>query len=159
MGTTTFTGPVTVGNVVNSDGTGNLAYVGGSDGTANVGYVVMAQSQVVDQNGSPVTNGVYVTNIVIPAQSQVTSMDFNVLTTWDGSQTLGIGTTANATYFTAADAVTLNNTGSTVVGPNSDSNGNWVNVHDQDVQIMLTSSNTGGGTAVLTVFYLQSINI
>ena len=59
MGTTTFTGPIKAGNVLQSDGTGNLAGVGGYNGTANVGFAVMAQSQAITQatNGTDAGEG------------------------------------------------------------------------------------------------------
>ena len=63
----TFTGPLVAGNVVASDGTGNLAGVGETTGSANLGYANMAQSVVVTQASG-------VTNIVIPAQSQITDI-------------------------------------------------------------------------------------
>ena len=70
MSDTVFTGPIKAGNVLQSDGTGNLAGVGGSSGTANVGYAQLAQYEVVTQAASAGGGaGVYTSQIVIPAQT------------------------------------------------------------------------------------------
>jgi len=67
MGTTTFTGPIKAGDILNTSGT-----TVGSD-VANVGYVVMAQTSAVTQASSATT-------IVIPAGSQILEIDLNVIT-------------------------------------------------------------------------------
>ena len=106
MGTTTFTGPIKAGNVLNSDGTNVLAGAGGDSGIANVGYAVMAQSEAITQATNGATAGVYTTSIVIPADSQILSITLTVSAVWSGAATtLGIGTTASATALTAAAAV------------------------------------------------------
>jgi hypothetical protein len=161
MGTTVFTGPVLAGNVLNSDGSGNLAGVGGSNGTQNVGFCVMAQSQAITQAG-PLADGVFTTSIVIPAQSQIVGMYLYVSTVWDGvASTLGIGTTASATAFTAASAVAGGTAGRIVVTPGTGATqiANWLNTSStSDVEIVVTSTNTGAGAGTLVVEYLQAIN-
>jgi hypothetical protein len=154
---TLFTGPLLAGNVVHSDGSGTLAALGETNlGTANVGYCVMAQSGVVTQASGATT-------MVIPAQSQILAIYLMVTTAWSGaSANLGIGTTALATAFTAANAVT----GSATLGQQILATGtslanqisNWDNVGSTDVQILVTSANTGAGVGTLTVVYLQGIN-
>ena len=65
---TTFTGPLIAGNVLHSDGTSNLAGVGGQNGLANTGYVVMAQTSVITQATNGSVAGVWTDpNIIIPA--------------------------------------------------------------------------------------------
>jgi hypothetical protein len=161
MGTTVFTGPVLAGNVLNSDGTGNLAGVGGSDGTQNVGFCVMAQAQAITQAG-PLADGVFTTNIVIPAQSLIIAIDLYVSTVWDGvATTLGIGTTASATAFTVAGAVAGGTAGRIAASPGTGATqiANWLNTSSTtDVQIKVTSTNTGAGAGTLVVRYLQGIN-
>ena len=49
---TSVSGPFIAGNVLHSDGSGNLAALGGSSGTANAGYAIMAQSAVITQTAS-----------------------------------------------------------------------------------------------------------
>jgi len=151
----TFTGPLVAGNVVASDGTGTLAGVGETTGAANLGYANMAQSVVVTQASG-------VTNIVIPAQSQITDIYLMVTTAWTGAaSTLGIGTTASATALTAAGAVTASALGQLTILPGTGSTqiANWDNVGNTDIKIQITSTNTGSGVGTLTVFYLQGINL
>lgn len=155
MTATHFTGPIFAGNVLQSDGTGNLAGVGGSAGTANVGQTVMAQSQVVTQASGATT-------IVIPAQSQITRITLMVTTVWSGvATTLGVGTTASATALTAAGAVAGGTAGLITVTPGTGATqiGNWDNVGNTDIQIAVTSTNTGTGVGTLTVEYVQSNNL
>jgi hypothetical protein len=162
---TLFTGPLLAGGVIHSDGTGNLAALGGTTGTANVGYAQMAQTAVITQATNGVTAGVFTTNIVIPAQSQITDIYLMVTTAWTGAaSTLGIGNTVSATAYTAAASITasalgqLVSPGSISPGTNATEVGNWDNVGSTDVQIVVTSANTGSGVGTLTVFYLQGIN-
>lgn len=177
---TTFTGPVLVGNVIRTDGTGTLASAGETTGTANVGYGVTAQSVVITQaNGTTVgapngvaTAGVYTTGIVIPAQSQILSIQLMVTTIWSGSaSTAGIGATAGttaATAFTGATAVAGGTLGiaAAILPGTAAEYANWDNVSNAtfqtggpaDVQIIVTSGNTGTGVGTLTVTYLPGIN-
>ena len=105
MGTTTFTGPVKAGNVLNTTGTtvGSIA---------NVGFVVMAQSATVNQATNVAVAGLYKTDIVLPAHSQILSVTILETTAWSGvAQTINIGTNATATQIAvAAD----NNLGTTL---------------------------------------------
>lgn len=167
---TVLTGPVIAGNVVHSDGTGTLAGVGETSGTANQGYCAMEQVAVITQAngaspGAPngvATAGVFTTSIVIPAQSQITAMKLMVTTAWSGgSANLGVGTTASATAITAAGAVT----GSATLGQQSITPGtsltqiaNWDNTGNTDIQLVITSTNTGAGVGTLSVAYIPGIN-
>jgi hypothetical protein len=164
---TTFTGPVLAGGVFHSDGSGNLAALGGQSGTANVGYAVMAQSAVITQTASALP-----TVIVIPAQSQILRITLMVTTAWTtGTTTLGIGTTAgttNATALTTATGVQGSTPGPVAAAPSTTAQiANWDNVSNatfqaggpQDVQIEVTSGGgAGAGVGTLTVEYLQGIN-
>jgi hypothetical protein len=162
MGITTFTGPIMAGNVLNSDGSGTLAGAGGDSGTANVGFAVMAQSQAITQATNGSSAGVYTTAIVIPADSQILSITLTVSTAWTGAATtLGIGTTASATAFTAAGAVAGGTKGLISASPGTvdAAIANWTDVGSTDVQVRVTSTNTGSGVGVLTVTYIQSNNL
>lgn len=159
MADTVFTGPIKAGNVLDSDGTGNLAGAGGSSGTKNVGYVMMAQSEVVTQATNVGSAGVYTTGIVIPADSQIVGIDLLVTTAWTGTaKTLGIGTTASATALTTSGAVDGSAKGVVSATPGTDDTciSNWKDVGTTDIQVKLTSTNTGNGVGVLTVRYIQS---
>lgn len=163
MSDTVFTGPIKAGNVLQSDGTGNLAGVGGSSGNANVGYALMAQSEVVTQAaGNGGGAGVYICNMTIPAQSQITAIKLMVTTAWTGAtKTMTIGDSASATAFTTTGAVDGSALGQITVTPGTGATqiGNWDNVGTTDVQIVITSANTGSGVGTLTVTYVQSINL
>lgn len=161
---TQFTGPLTAGNVIHSDGTGNLAALGESSGTANCGYVVMAQSAVVTQASGATT-------IVIPAQSQILRCLMMVTTAWTGSATTfevgaTAGTTAASAFSPASEAG--GTAGQVSITPSTTAQiANWDNVSNStfqtsgpsDVQILVTSANTGSGVGTLTVEYLQGINM
>ena len=158
---TLFTGPVLAGNVKNSDGTGNLAGLGGTSGTANVGYVVMAQSATVTQAALAVSPNI--SQIVIPAQSQIVGMQAMVTTAFTGTTTFGVGTSASATAFTSATAVQGSTTGLITAGfaptaGNATMIGNWDNVGTSDVMLAVTPGATGSGVMTITVRYLQGVN-
>lgn len=149
MGTTTFTGPVKAGNILNTSGT-----TLGKD-VANVGFAVMAQSSAFTQASGA-------TSIVIPANSQVLSINVNVTTEFTGvATTFGVGTTASATFFTAAAALDGVAFGIVAAAPGDDATraGNWVDVGTTDRKIAVTSTNTGSGVGVITVTYIQANNL
>ena len=149
MGATTFSGPIRAGNIFNTTGT----TVGTN--VANVGQVVMAQSSAVTQASGATT-------IVIPANSQVVEINMYVTTAWTGvATTLGVGTTALATKFTAAGAVDGGAIGVLSVTPGTDATrtGAFIDVGSTDVKILVTSTNTGSGVGVITVRYIQANNL
>jgi hypothetical protein len=152
---TLLTGPLLAGSVFHSDGSGTLAGLGETQlGTANVGYCVMAQSQ-------PITQASGTTTIVIPAQSQILRITMMVTTAWTGtSATFGVGNTVSATAYTAAGAANGGTLGPITLSPGTSSTAiaNWDNVGNTDVQILVTSTNTGSGVGTLTVEYIQGIN-
>jgi hypothetical protein len=160
---TVFTGPLIAGNVIHSDGSGTLAGVGGTTGTANQGYAHMCQSAVCTQATNGTVAGLFTTSIVIPAQSQITGIKVMVTTVLSGAATtFGIGTSASATALTAASAgVTSGALGLVSLNPGTSLTqiANWDNVGNQDVQIVVQSTNTGTGVFTLTVDYLQGINL
>lgn len=149
MGQSTFSGPVRAGTIQNTTGT-----TVGTD-IANVGYMVMAQSAVFTQASGATT-------IVIPANSQVLSISVNVTTEFTGvATTFGVGTTASATFFTAASAVDGAAFGIVSAAPGDDATraANWVDVGTTDRKILVTATNTGSGTGVITVQYIQGLNL
>ena len=153
MSSTVFTGPVLAGNVLQSDGTGALAGVGGSSGTQNVGFVQMAQSAPITQSATAAA-----TPIVIPAQSQITDIYVAVTTGWGSSGTLSIGTSTAANELASGIAATSLVQGQYTI-PVTSLIAAWNNSSaTQDVQIYVKSSTGTAGVAVLTVCYLQGIN-
>ena len=156
MGSTVFTGPVLAGNVLNSDGSGNLAAVGGSNGTQNVGFCEMVQAATITQSTTAVT-----TSIVIPAQSLITDIYLNITTGWSNSSTLSIGTSSASNELASAIA-----NASLVQGqyrvPVTSLIAAWNNSSNtQDVQIWVDSSAapvSTTGSAILIVKYVQGYN-
>jgi len=150
MGMSTFTGPITAGDILNTSGTTLGTNV------ANVGYVDMTQTAPVTQ-----ANGILSTTpIVIPANSQITSITLWVTAVWATTTTLGIGTTASATALTTAGAVSGAALGLVSVNPGTSLTqiNNWIDVGSTDVQIAISTS-TGTGAGWLTVKYTQALNL
>lgn len=151
MGTSTWSGPLRAGPIKFTTGT-----TLGQD-VADIGEVVLSQDEAITQAG-PLADGVYTTQIVIPAGSTITSIQLFVTTAWTGvASTLGIGTTASATALTAAGAVAGGTLGLVAATPGADATrtANWINVGTTDVQIKITSTNTGSGVGYVVVNYIQ----
>jgi hypothetical protein len=154
MGTTTFTGPVRAGNILNTTGT-----TVGQD-VANVGFVVMSQSAAVAQATNVGTAGVYKTSIAIPAGSQILRISILKTTAWSGvAQTINVGTNATATQLAVAADNNLSTTlgiSSVIPGDNASRVGAWKDVGTTDIQIWTLSTNTGTGVGIITVEYVQA---
>ena len=140
MATTTFTGPIKAGDVLDTTGT-----TPGS--VKNVGYSVMAQS-------APVTNvaTANTTTIVIPAASQILSIQIFITAAF--ATTLQIGDTTSASRYTAATAAT---TGVLTFTPGTIAN--WIDVGTNDSIIKVTAGATGTGVGIVTVTYLQAAGL
>jgi hypothetical protein len=169
---TEFQGPLIVGGVLASDGTTNLAGVGGTVGVCNQGYVVMSQACVITQATNDGVAGQFACPIVIPAQSKILRMTLTVTTVWSGgATTMGIGAgggTTAATAFTTATGVQGSTLGVVSAAPSTAAQiANWDNLSNatfqttgqQDVQIVVLSGNTGTGVGTLVVEYIQGINL
>ena len=156
MASTVFTGPILAGNVLNSDGSGNLAAVGGSNGTQNVGFVEMAQTASITQ-----ATAAAATSIVIPAQSMIVSIDLFITAGWTNSATLSIGTSSTSNELASALANASLVQGKYIV-PVTSLVAAWINTSStQDVQIYVKSSAapvSTTGAATLVVRYLQGVN-
>ena len=168
MGTTVFTGPVIAGNVVQSDGTGNLAGVGGYTGTQNVGFASMTQigdvagvvTTAFTQAGTTTATPV---GITIPAGSMITDVYVYVTAAFSASATLSIGTSTTSTELASAIPNATLVVGQQSITPQIGSGGltqtnNWLNVGATDVNVYVKSSATGTGTFFIAVAYLQGIN-
>ena len=156
MGTTTFTGPIKAGDVLNTTGTS----VGS---IANVGFVVMAQSAIVNQATNVAVAGLYKTDIVIPANSQILSISILKTAAWSGAaQTVNVGINATATQLAVAadnDLSTTLGIKDIIPGDNATRVGNWKDSGTVDDQIYVLSTNTGTGSGIITVTYLQAANL
>ena len=153
MGTTTFTGPVKAGNVLNTTGT--------TAGTVkNVGFVKMAQSVAITQSATAAA-----TTICIPAGSQITSITALVSVAFSGASAgLNVGTSATSTELVASANFLLSAVGLFAASPGTDATrtANWVDVGTSDVIIYVKAANSISvttGAAILTVEYVQAINL
>lgn len=149
MATSTFSGPIKAGTIPVTTGT-----TLGTD-VKNTGQVVMAQSNNITQASGATT-------IVIPANSQIIEITVYVTTAWTGvATTFGVGTTASATAFTAASAAAGGTIGIVSITPSTDATrtGAFIDVGTSDAKIAVTSTNTGSGVGVITVRYIQNLNL
>ena len=149
MGMTTFTGPITAGDVIDTTGT--------TAGTIkNVGFVEMAQFAAVTQSATAAA-----TSIVVPANSLIVAIDLFVTVAWSSATTtytISVGTSSTATELVAA--TNANAVGKLALTPGTDATktGLWANVGTSDVLIYALSANTGAGVGDLVVRYIQAEN-
>jgi len=149
MGTSTFTGPIKAGDVLDTTGTA-------AGSVKNVGFVMMAQTAAITQAG---TATALATTIVIPAYSHIVQIQMlNTVGFSGASSNISIGTTATATELVAATSVA--NIGITALTPGTDATRSalWSNVGANDVIIYVLSTNTGAGVGDLVVRYIQAEN-
>ena len=146
MGTTTFTGPIKAGDIINTSGT-----TLGQD-VKNTGFVVMAQVVPITQALTATALG---TTIVLPANSHIINIQMLNTVAWDATNTLSIGTSATATELVALTAMTVGLVG---LNPGTDATrtANWDDTGTSDKRIFVKSANTGAGVGALTVRYIQA---
>ena len=146
MGTTTFTGPVRAGNILNTTGT----TVGNN--VANVGYAVLAQKAAVLQTMTTAT----ATSIVIPAYSTITSIASYATVDFAGGATIDIGITPNGNELVDNGTCAA---GVSVLSASTDPQATlWANVGATDVQVYVKSSATGIGAGYIVIQYAQALN-
>jgi len=147
MGTTTFSGPIKAGTINETTGTTLGSNV------RNTGHVTMVQGKDINITGASAN-----TNIaVIPANSQVLFVHVDVTTVSNdtGTATFSVGTTSNATAFTAAancKALGRSSQSAAALGLMS-------NVGSSDIKVVgvFTGANGDGNTGAITtsVTYAQ----
>jgi hypothetical protein len=151
MGTTTFTGPVKAGDVLNTTGT--------TVGTIkNVGTLVASQSAAIVQSTTAAA-----TSIVIPANSTIIDIELFVTIAWSSATTtytVSVGTSATATELVAS--TNANAVGLLALNPGTDATrtGKWIDVGTDDVVIWVDSGapDTIPGAGRLVVTYIQAAN-
>ncbi len=151
MGTTTFTGPVKAGDVLNTTG----ATVGT---LRNVGTLIAAQSASVVQSTTAAATG-----IVIPANSTIIDIELYVTVAWSSATTtytISVGTSATATELVAA--TNANAVGILRLTPGTDATRTaaWINTGTIDEEIFIDSGlpDTTPGAGRLVVTYIQAAN-
>lgn len=147
MGTSTFTGPIKAGDVLDTTGT--------TPGTIkNVGSVVLAQTAGITQAGSATA---LATRIVVPANSHILNIQVLATAAWSGaSSNISIGTSATSTELVSG--ASLSAVGLAGLNPGTDATrtAKWENVGTSDVIIYALSANTGTGVGELVVRYIQA---
>jgi hypothetical protein len=152
MGTTTFSGPVKAGPISNTTGT--------TVGTnmKNTGQVVMAQTHAIDLSGGVIT--AEATSMIIPANSQLIDIVFDVITAASGTTDISVGLVGGS-----AVAYVNTYTIGTTAGrhyPTTDAGGTgaWEDVGTTDVRMNVSNSDaTSSGECRITVLYQQNINL
>jgi len=151
MGTTTFTGPIKAGNVLDTTGTtvGSIK---------NVGFCLMAQSADIVQSTTSAQ-----TAITIPANSTILSIAVLVDIAWSSATTtytLSVGTSSTATELVAATNANAVGLLSLNPGTNATRTGVWQDVGTSDVAIWVDSGapDTTPGAGKLIVTYIQANN-
>jgi len=152
MGTTTFSGPVKAGTIRETTGT-----TVGTD-MKNIGQVVMAQTHAIDLSGGVIT--AEATAMIIPANSQIIDIVFDVITAASGTTDISVGQVGGS----AVQYVNTYTIGTTAGRhyPTTDAGGAsvWEDVGTSDVRMNVSNSAaTSSGEVRLTVLYQQNINL
>ena len=151
MGTTTFTGPIKAGPIINTSGT-----TLGRD-VKNTGFVVMCQTYPITQ---ALTTTALATNIVLPANSHILNIQVLQTTAWATTTTISVGTSVTANELVAAQDIAVGTTNQLLNGllPGTSTTraANWDDTGTTDKRIWVLSGGTGAGVGTLTVRYIQA---
>ena len=153
MAQTTFSGPILAGTIKNTTGT-----TVGTD-VKNTGQVLMSQSF----SFAYTTEGTATdTNVVIPANSQIVSIDVNVETAFNdsGADILEVGSSADTDLY-------VNDVSIAAVGPAALGTAglcaNWKDIGTSDIRIGYiyngANNDASAGAATVTINYLQNNNL
>ena len=151
MGTTTFTGPIKAGDVLDTTGTtvGSIK---------NVGFCLMAQSADIVQSTTSTQ-----TAITIPANSTIVAIDVLVGTAWSSATTtytLSVGTSSTATELVASTNANAVGLLSLTPGTDATRTGVWQDVGTSDIAVWVDSGAPSAtpGAGKLIVTYIQANN-
>ena len=152
MASTTFSGSIKAGTIKTTIGTTLGTNI------ANVGQVVMAQTFSVDISGGAVA--AQVTDVVIPANSQIIDCVIDVITAANTTTNLSVGDTVGG-------AATILNTfaSGTTAGrkyPTTEAGAAlaWQDTGTADIRLTVTSSaTTTAGLIRFTILYQQNNNL
>ena len=151
MGITTFSGPIKAGTIKDTTGT-----TLGSD-IANVGQVVMTQTFSADLSGGALAASV--TNVVIPANSQIIDCVIDVITAANATTNISVGDTVGGATTILNTLATGTTAGLKTVTTQGGGTGEWANTGTADLKLTVTNSAaTNAGVAVITILYAQAYN-
>ena len=153
MANTTFSGPILAGTIKNTTGT-----TVGTD-VKNTGQVLMSQSFsfAYTTEGSATD-----TTVVIPANSQIVSIDVNVETAFNdsGADILEVGSSADTDLY--VNDVSIAAVGKIALGTAALC-ANWKDIGTSDVRIGYiyngANNDASAGAATVTISYLQNNNL
>lgn len=150
MGTTTFTGPVKAGDVLDTTGTA-------AGSVKNVGSVILAQSANITQAD---TATAATTGICLPAGSLIVRIDVLASTAWSGvAKTISIGTSATSDELVSGGNLAAIGLAALTPGTDATRTAKWIDVGTSDVLIYALSANTGDGVGTITVHYVQAADM
>ena len=152
MANTTFSGPILAGSIKNTTGT-----TVGTD-IKNTGQVVMSQTFAADLSSGAITADV--TNVVIPANSQIIDIVIDQITAANTTTNYSVGDVAGG----AATRLNTYASGTTAGRkyPTTEAGGAlaWEDVGTTDIRLTVTSSAvTTSGEVRFTVLYSQNTNL
>jgi hypothetical protein len=153
MANTTFSGPILAGTIKNTTGT-----TAGTD-IKNTGQVLMAQSF----SFTYATEGAATdTTVVIPANSQIVSVDVNVETAFNdtGADILEVGSSADTDLY--VNDTDISAVGSIAMGTAALC-ANWKDIGSTDIVVGYiyngANNDATAGAATVTINYLQNNNL
>ena len=152
MATTTFSGPIKAGTIKHTTGT-----TVGTD-MKNTGQVVMAQTHAIDLSGGAIA--AEATNMIIPANSQLIDIVFDVITAASGTTDISVGKVGGSAI-QYVKAYTIGTTAGRHY-PTTEAGGAqvWEDIGTSDVRMNVTNSAaTSSGECRITVLYQQNINL
>ena len=153
MATTTFSGPIKAGTISNTTGT----TVG--DDVKNTGQVLMSQTFSFDYT---VEGAATDTNVVIPANSQIVSVDVNVETAFNdsGADVLEVGSSADTDLY--VNDTDISAIGSIAMGTAALC-ANWKDIGSSDIRVGYiyngANNDASAGAATVVINYLQNNNL
>jgi len=153
MSTTTFSGPIKAGTISNTTGT-----TAGTD-IKNTGQVLMSQSFSFDYTVEATATD---TAVVIPANSQIVSIEVNVETAFNdsGSDLLEVGSSADTDLY--VNDVSIAAIGKIALGTAALC-ANWKDIGTTDIVVGYiyngANDDASAGAATVTINYLQNNNL
>jgi hypothetical protein len=153
MATTTFSGPIKAGTISNTTGT-----TAGTD-IKNTGQVLMSQTFSFDYTVEGTATD---TAVVIPANSQIVSVDVNVETAFNdsGSDLLEVGSSADTDLY--VNDVSIAAIGKIALGTAALC-ANWKDIGTSDIKVGYiyngANNDASAGAATVTINYLQNNNL
>jgi hypothetical protein len=152
MATSTFSGPIKAGTIKNTTGT-----TLGSD-VANVGQVVMTQTFSADLSGGALAASV--TDVVIPANSQIIDCVIDIITAANASTNLSVGDTVGGAATILNTFASGTDAGRKYPTTQAGAALAWQDTGTADIRLTVTASAaTNAGLVRFTILYAQNNNL